>query len=233
MDEKHPKENNLRWTAEALYKLIENGEDRRTARNTVFTAGSGPAGEPAVDFGSGFAVLVPDDLTGDAELFDDEGDDSLFGDGDGDYLFSGADGLYSGGIGDGGLYGGVDDSIIAYNPSNASDGDADVDFLLVKDSGGVNIGDFRAADAQDDETSNTDVIIYGENVAGLTSLEALAEIGISVNDGKISVGDHDNWIWGAGNAHGGYTTFTGSDKDGHKLTVEVPTADLKKAGTAE
>ncbi|MDR1660669.1 MAG: hypothetical protein LBR94_10130 [Desulfovibrio sp.] len=234
MDAKHPKGDTLCWTAEALYKLIGNGKDRRAAGDAVSDPdGDGPDDGQAVAFGSSLAAPAPDALAGGVAFFGNEGDDPLFGDGDGDYLFSGVNDLRSGGgIGVGGLYGGDGDGVIVYNPSNAADGGEDVDFLLVKESGGVNISDFRATGAEDEGTPNAEVIIYGEDVAGLTSLKALADIGITVDDGRISVEDHDVWMWGVGDARGEYTTFTGSDNEGNKLTVEVLTADLKKIGAA-
>ncbi|MDR2056494.1 MAG: hypothetical protein LBQ10_11615 [Desulfovibrio sp.] len=191
-------------------------------------------GSPA--FGSSLAASAPDGLADGTEFVGGEGDDSLFGDGVDGYLFSSADAPYPDGEPGGSLYGGVGDDAIVYNPSDAAGGGADIDFLLVKEPDGAKIDNFRLkiANAEDEETPGTDVIIYGEDVAGLTSLKALADIGVTVDGGRISVDDHDSWMWGRGNSHGEYTTFTGSDKEGHRLILDVLTEDLlKKIGTAE
>jgi hypothetical protein len=200
---------------------------------SVVDAGRAADGEAAA-FGSSLSASAPDGLSDETALFDGKGDDPLFGDEDGDYLFGGMHAPPPDEGPGGGSYGGIDDDVIVYNPSDTVDGGEDVNFLLVKEPAGVKIDDLRleTASSPDGETSNAGVIIYGAAAAGLTSLKALADIGITVDDGKISVDAYNSWIWGAGDARGGYTTFTGSDNEGNKLTVDVPTADLKKIDAA-
>ncbi|MBS6830466.1 MAG: hypothetical protein KH208_11465, partial [Desulfovibrio sp.] len=169
------------------------------------------------------------DHDGNDHLFGGSGDDMLFGMGGDDKLFGGdgSDALF-GGSGDdfldGGndtvvdyLYGGSGNDILMYHSNDVIDGGSGTDVLLVGSNEDM---DLLFAGGMD-KVSDVDLIISGEDVSNLTSMEALKGIGISVGGNSVTL--DDGWQK-TESAHEGYDAYSNSSG----VTVEVSAeADLQ------
>ena len=173
--------------------------------------------------------LETDHDDGNDKLFGGSGDDVLFGMGGDDKLFGGdgSDALF-GGSGDdfldGGndtavdyLYGGSGNDILLYDPNDVIDGGSGTDVLLVGSNEDM---DLLFAGGMD-KVSDVELIISGEDVSNLTSMEALKGIGISVGGNSVTL--DDGWQK-TESAHEGYDAYSNSSG----VTVEVSAeADLQ------
>lgn len=147
-------------------------------------------------------------------LFGEGGDDVLFGGVGSDILYGGSGNDYL----DGGddvladrLYGGAGNDILMYRPNDVIDGGSGMDVLLV--GGRQNLDALFQDGSLNQNVSNVEVLVSGEDVSNLTSMDALRDLGIHVGDTGIALGH--GWE-NAENAHDGFQTFTNGD-----LTVVV------------
>lgn len=105
-----------------------------------------------------------------------------------------------------------------YRPNDVIDGGSGMDVLLV--GGRQNLDALFQDGRLDHNVSNVDVVVSGEDVSNLTSMDALKDIGIHVGDTGIALGQ--GWQ-NADSAHDGFQAFTNGD-----LTVVVG-ADVQVA----
>lgn len=152
---------------------------------------------------------------GDDILSGGQGDDILYGGAGSDYLYGGAGNDFLDGGDDTAvdhLYGGDGNDIMMYHPNDVIDGGSGMDVLLV--AGNENMDSFFQGGRLDSNVTDVEVIISGEDVSNLTNMDALSNIGITVNDNSLTLGD--GWIK-ADDAPDGYHAYTNGDG----LTVTV------------
>lgn len=155
--------------------------------------------------------------SGDDILSGGAGDDYLFGGDGNDYLFGGAGNDYlDGGAGTNHLYGGDGNDILVYNGQTGStyDGGAGMDVLLVQ--GEQNMDSLFQSGGLDQNVTNVEVIISGEDVLNLTNMDALSGIGITLGDNRVDLGEGWSKTDGAPEGYdaysnGGVTITVGSD----------------------
>lgn len=152
---------------------------------------------------------------GDDILSGGQGDDILYGGAGSDYLYGGAGNDFLDGGDDTAvdhLYGGDGNDIMMYHPNDVIDGGSGMDVLLV--AGNENMDSLFQGGRLDSNVTDVEVIISGEDVSNLTNMDALSNIGITVNDNSLTLGD--GWIK-ADDAPDGYHAYTNGDG----LTVTV------------
>lgn len=162
------------------------------------------------------------DQDGNDYLFGGSGDDVIFGMGGNDALYGGeGSDLLFGGTGDdfldGGnddavdhLYGGSGNDILVYHANDVIDGGSGIDVLLVGDADMMDRL-FQNGGMADD-VSNVELIVSG-NIHSLTSMAALENIGVTMQDNGIALGE--GWM-NADSMHDGYVTYTNGD-----VTIEI------------
>lgn len=146
---------------------------------------------------------------GDDILSGGQGDDILYGGAGSDYLYGGAGNDFLDGGDDAAvdhLYGGDGNDIMMYHPNDVIDGGSGMDVLLV--AGNENMDSLFQGGQLDSNVTDVEVIISGEDVSNLTNMDALSNIGITVNDSSLSLGD--GWTKAA-DAPDGYHAYTNGD----------------------
>ena len=165
---------------------------------------------------------VIDGGAGDDIVFGGTGNDTIKGGAGNDFIAggSGADTLYGGNDAAGS---GSGNDIFVYDAQDIFYGGDGIDFLL--STGTENLSTLSGTD----KVNDIEVLIKGDADAlkGLTSMDALADKGISVEDGKVSFDNDHGWTWtqtdaGTGDQFANYTgTATVNDQT---LTLEVEVA---------
>ena len=168
---------------------------------------------------------------GDDILSGGQGDDILYGGAGSDYLYGGAGNDFLDGGGDTAvdhLYGGDGNDIMMYHPNDVIDGGSGMDVLLV---GSDNMDSLFQGGQLDSNVTDVEVIISGEDVSNLTNMDALSNIGITVNDSSLSLGD--GWTK-ADDAPDGYHAYTNGDVTvtvGSDVHVDTMQAQTEQAMT--
>lgn len=164
---------------------------------------------------------------GDDILSGGQGDDILYGGAGSDYLYGGAGNDFLDGGDDAAvdhLYGGDGNDIMMYHPNDVIDGGSGMDVLLV--AGNENMDSLFQGGHLDSNVTDVEVIISGEDVSNLTNMDALSNIGITVNDNSLTLGD--GWTK-ADDAPDGYHAYTNGDvtvtvgSDVHVDTMQAQT----------
>lgn len=168
---------------------------------------------------------------GDDILSGGQGDDILYGGAGSDYLYGGAGNDFLDGGDDTAvdhLYGGDGNDIMMYHPNDVIDGGSGMDVLLV---GSDNMDSLFQGGQLDSNVTDVEVIISGEDVSNLTNMDALSNIGITVNDSSLSLGD--GWTK-ADDAPDGYHAYTNGDVTvtvGSDVHVDTMQAQTEQAMT--
>ena len=168
---------------------------------------------------------------GDDILSGGQGDDILYGGAGSDYLYGGAGNDFLDGGDDTAvdhLYGGDGNDIMMYHPKDVIDGGSGMDVLLV---GSDNMDSLFQGGQLDSNVTDVEVIISGEDVSNLTNMDALSNIGITVNDSSLSLGD--GWTK-ADDAPDGYHAYTNGDVTvtvGSDVHVDTMQAQTEQAMT--
>lgn len=168
---------------------------------------------------------------GDDILSGGQGDDILYGGAGSDYLYGGAGNDFLDGGDDTAvdhLYGGDGNDIMMYHPNDVIDGGSGMDVLLV---GSDNMDSLFQGGQLDSNVTDVEVIISGEDVSNLTNMDALSNIGITVNDSSLSLGD--GWTK-ADDAPDGYHAYTKGDVTvtvGSDVHVDTMQAQTEQAMT--
>lgn len=163
----------------------------------------------ATDGDGDVSTVMVDVSTGNNGLIGDEGMDYLFGNTGNDFL--------DGNGGSDGLDGGEGSDIFVYDEADAFvQGGTGIDILLSDDSVSLDtlLGSGKVEDVE--------ILVTGDNAESLTSLTALAEVGITVADGKVTLSD----AWEQGPDHG----FVNSSAH---LTIETTLEATEAAGQIE
>lgn len=167
---------------------------------------------------------------GDDILSGGQGDDILYGGAGSDYLYGGAGNDFLDGGDDAAvdhLYGGDGNDIMMYHPNDVIDGGSGMDVLLV--AGNENMDSLFQGEHLDSNVTDVEVIISGEDVSNLTNMDALSNIGITVNDNSLTLGD--GWTK-AGDAPDGYHAYTNGGVTvtvGSDVTVDTMQAQTDSA----
>lgn len=168
---------------------------------------------------------------GDDILSGGQGDDILYGGAGSDYLYGGAGNDFLDGGDDTAvdhLYGGDGNDIMMYHPNDVIDGGSGMDVLLV---GSDNMDSLFQGGQLDSNVTDVEVIISGEDVSNLTNMDALSNIGITVNDSSLTLGD--GWTK-ADDAPDGYHAYTNGDVTvtvGSDVHVDTMQAQTEQAMT--
>ena len=168
---------------------------------------------------------------GDDILSGGQGDDILYGGAGSDYLYGGAGNDFLDGGDDTAvdhLYGGDGNDIMMYHPNDVIDGGSGMDVLLV---GSDNMDSLFQGGQLGSNVTDVEVIISGEDVSNLTNMDALSNIGITVNDSSLSLGD--GWTK-ADDAPDGYHAYTNGDVTvtvGSDVHVDTMQAQTEQAMT--
>ncbi|EGW51853.1 hypothetical protein HMPREF1022_01121 [Desulfovibrio sp. 6_1_46AFAA] len=147
--------------------------------------------------GSGDDVLLG--MGGDDKLYGGDGSDILFGGSGNDYLDGGNDTEVDY------LHGGSGNDMLVYHPNDVIDGGSGMDVLLV---GNDSMDSLFRGGQLDANVTDVEVIISGEDVSNLTNMDALGNIGITLGDNSLSLGD--GWTK-ADDAPDGYHAYTNGD----------------------
>lgn len=147
--------------------------------------------------------------TGDDLLFGMGGDDHLYGGSGNDMLFGGSGNDYlNGGAGADHLYGGSGNDILAYSADNAvMDGGEGTDFLvglgslddlLAAHKGNTVFGSLDELLGGTGHVDNVEVLVFGDAGTGLTSMQDMADKGITVDNATNMVSFDSNAGWSSG-----------------------------------
>lgn len=143
-------------------------------------------------------------------LFGGSGDEILFGSSGDDFL--------NGGTGVNTLYGGDGNDVLVYSAGNTLfDGGAGIDVLLVKDD--INLDVLLGSDTVKD----VEIFIKGDTVLDLTSMDKLADLGVSVDTATQQVTvNSEFWTESASaSTPEGYTSYTHTDANNQQMELLV------------
>ncbi len=156
---------------------------------------------------------------GDDTLYGGDGTDILYGQADDDFLYGGAgDDVLSGGAGADTLDGGAGNDIFVYDPEDLFiQGGDGIDILLSNvnlqhgSPAELNLASLTSAgEGGTAKADGIEMIVKGINAESLTSLDALADMGIRVNgvSGKVSFDSEKGWgMKGSEGTEGDFCTF--------------------------